>query len=345
MSWTNSLKSTALLLISLVVAMVFAEVSLRALGVGYGYSPLEASKLLHHVHPKNYKFRVHDPVGEFGGFDVVYDEFRYRVSDLNQQQQSNTAQRKIYFLGDSFTEATQVDWSDTFVAKVGNSQGVYVRNMGVSSYSPIFYLVQLRTELVDLHDADVVLQLFENDFSTDSNMIGKANSDDIRIINSIDGGDSSLAIKLLRYSYLARLIRKTQLQIAFMRNPVSQTVGFRKDIELVGHREKTAPARQFSYEILSQIKELSDLRKINLHLMIIPSKTLSLTNDCCVDDWLHEEVKAFAKKNGISFVDLAEEFKKVPNQKDLFFTKDDHLSVEGHDAVHRALLAHLSLRK
>lgn len=344
MSWTNGFKSFTLVLFSFFIAFIFAELLLRVLGIGYGNAPIESSKTLHHVHPKNYKYYVHDPAGEYGGFVVIYDEFRYRVSDERPEQQSNSVQRKIYFLGDSFTEATQVNWRDSFVGKVGNGEHVFVRNMGVSSYSPLFYMVQLRRELADLRDADVVLQLFENDFSTDSDLVGKANSSDIRAINSIDGGDSSLAIKLLRYSYVARLVRKVHLQISFLLNPASQTVGFRKEIDSASYREGSAAARQFSFKLISQIKEFCNLRSIKLHLMIIPNKTLSRSNECCVNDWLHEEVKVFSKQNGIAFIDLADEFQNVGNQQDLFFSKDIHLTVAGHDAVYRALKAHLSLK-
>ncbi len=45
MSWTNILKSLVLVPLSLVLALAFAEIFLRALGIGYGYSPLEAANL------------------------------------------------------------------------------------------------------------------------------------------------------------------------------------------------------------------------------------------------------------------------------------------------------------
>lgn len=345
MSLTDSFKSVAIVLLSFFIAFIFAELLLRALGIGYGNAPIEASKILHHVHPKNYKFRVHDPSGEYGGFDVVYDEFRYRISGEPSKKKSNLTQTEIYFLGDSFTAGAQVSWDESFVGKVGDSKSALVRNMGVSSYSPLFYLVQLRTELADLRNADVVLQLFDNDFSTDLDMLSKANSRDIPAINSIDGGDASLAIKVLRYSYVARLVRKVQLQTAFLLNPASQTMDFRNEIDPTSYRENSFAARQFTYNLLSQIKEICDSRSIKLHLMIIPSKTLSRSNECCANDLLHEEVKMFAKQNGISFIDLATEFEKVENQKNLFFSKDIHLTVTGHDMVSSAIKVHFSLNQ
>ena len=345
MSWTKRYLSFFIVIFSILFAILLAEISLRILGIGYGNSPIEASEVLHHVHPKNYKYRAHDPAGEYGNFDVVYDEFRYRVSGEKIEKLLNGEQRKIYFLGDSFTEAVQVGWADSFVGKIGSThQKTYVRNMGVSSYSPLFYLIQLKTELANVRNADVVLQLYENDFDSDSGMRHKANSEDIRKIESINGEGASLIIQLLRYSYVARLVRKVQLQIAYLMNPSSQAVSFQKDREPDNHRKQSAEKREFSYKILNEIKEFCDTRLLKLHVMIIPNKTLARSNESGDQDWLHEEVKVFAKTNKISFIDLAKEFQKISNQKDLFFPVDIHLTIAGHDIVYRIIEEHLYLK-
>ena len=215
--------------------------------------------------------------------------------------------------------------------------------MGVSSYSPIFYLVQLRRELAYLRDVDVVLQLFENDFDSDSELILKANSFDLEEINSIDGGSSSLIITLLRYSYTARLIRKVQLQTIYLLNsePEYSTVSNQTDAEL--NKVRFSEKRQFSFKIISKIKEFCDARSINLHLMIIPNKKLSRTNQCCETDWLHKELKFYALSENISFIDLADEFQKVSNQKDLFFSKDIHLTSYGNEVTYLAIKKHLDI--
>ena len=341
MSSTNRWLPVTIVMSSVLVSVVIAELLLRVLGIGYGNAPLEASRTLHHVHPANYSFRVHDPAGEYGEFSVVYDDRRYRVPDDSVSKSQSPGQRRVVFLGDSFTEATQVAWSDSFVGKLGADQEFIVQNMGVSSYSPLYFLVQLKMELGDLSNADVVVQLFENDFSSDNEMLLKANTTDLQRVERIDGGESALNIDLLRHSYVARLVRKVQLQIQYLLDPASQTVGFRDDQDAGGGSAQYADQRVLTYKILEKIKVLCEDRSITLHLMMIPNKALSRSNACCEKDWLQEEVRAFARKNNIDFIDLGLAFGSAESQAELFFARDIHLTEAGHDVVYRAVRAHL----
>ena len=338
-----------LFVFSITFAFLLSEIILRIFGIGYGNAPLEASKIYHHVNPSDYQYIVHDPRGEYGGHTVIFDEFRYRVPKKTERLTTHEY-RRIYFFGDSFTVAIQESWSNSFVGKVGLNNQVYVRNMGVSSYSPIHYLVQVKKELSKLSNADVVVQLFENDFDNDNLFRGIANSTDPNKIESIDGGPSSKMIKILRYSYLARLIRKVQLQIYFLIDSSSSsssssslTSDYKTEQEI--NNQHSFDKRIFSYEILKEIKKITDMQGARLHLMIIPSRTLSQNNNCCLKDWLHEEVKDFANVNKISFIDLAKDFQEASNQKALFFKSDIHLTAVGNDLVARSIKNHLSLQK
>ena len=61
-------KVLALLLINCFIFLIvfgLFEMALRVVKVGYGSAPLEGSSMLHHEHPKNYSFLVHDVGGEF----------------------------------------------------------------------------------------------------------------------------------------------------------------------------------------------------------------------------------------------------------------------------------------
>ena len=76
MSWINrnAFFSLLLLLLSLLISVVFFEVVLRVLDIGYGNAPLVSNSKLHHSHPVDYKFRSHNPTNEYGGHIVYYDE-------------------------------------------------------------------------------------------------------------------------------------------------------------------------------------------------------------------------------------------------------------------------------
>ena len=125
---------------SIILDLVLLEVGLRIANLGYGTSPLESDSVFHHVHPKSYNFLSYSPNGEYGGHQVFYDQYGL-VADPDGEAAKNTNCR-IAFLRDFFTEASQVAYNKSFVGLVESTTNSTVRNYGVSSYSPIFYIVQ-----------------------------------------------------------------------------------------------------------------------------------------------------------------------------------------------------------
>ena len=99
--------STLLMLLSMIVGLFIVEISLRFFDFGYGNAPTESHPVLHHVHPRSYRFLSHTPSGEYGGHHVYYDQYGL-VSDPKGGASKETNCR-IAFLGDSFTEAGQVE--------------------------------------------------------------------------------------------------------------------------------------------------------------------------------------------------------------------------------------------
>ena len=130
--------------ISTLIALSIAEISLRILKIGYGNSPEESHPIFHHVHPAEYRFLSHNPTGEYGGHEIYYDADRLvaNPSETNTKNANSTC--RVAFLGDSFTEAAQVAYNDSFVGLMEHNTNCSIKNYGVSSYSPIFYLLQWR---------------------------------------------------------------------------------------------------------------------------------------------------------------------------------------------------------
>ena len=129
--------SALVMLFSMIVGLLIVEISLRFFDLGYGNAPLESHPVLHHVHPRSYRFLSHTPSGEYGGHHVFYDQHGL-VSDT-ERGASKEANCRIAFLGDSFTEAGQVAYKKSFVGLLDSATNCMVLNYGVSSYSPIFY--------------------------------------------------------------------------------------------------------------------------------------------------------------------------------------------------------------
>src|SRR5687768_8285119 len=139
-------RMSKLILFNLMVAIILLailEIVFRKLDFGYGNSPLDSDRILHHVHPKNYSFNSYNPNNEYGGFKIYYDEYGNRYNPAENNKNKN----EIWFLGDSFTEALQVEWDSSFVGRIGRASNYSSVNFGTSSYSPLLYVVQLRNLL------------------------------------------------------------------------------------------------------------------------------------------------------------------------------------------------------
>jgi hypothetical protein len=342
MSWIKRNSSLTLLLGSTLFSLILAEIFLRLLGIGYGNSPIDSHPRLHHLHPLNYSYFVHDPAGEYGGYQIFFDSEGYRVPDPKLPSEPARPIRKIAFLGDSFTEGNEVSWQDSFIGLIAkNNPKLAVRNYGVSSYSPILYLVQAKKELVEYKPNDIVLQLYSNDFDSDHGYMENANNKDLKKLDAVSGNEKKIIITLLRHSYLARLVRKIQLQIEFLIHAPEKPTTFPD--EALYFDESAQKNRQLTYKTILQIRDQANLLGANLYLLMIPNKGLTIKGQCCKTDRAHQEVKNFAEINQIPFIDVGRTFEESKNQKTLFYIRDIHLTQNGNREMAQAISKKLRL--
>lgn len=343
--------NAALILVSVLVACLVGEIMLRLAGIGYGNAPIEASHRLHHVHPASYRFISYDPAGEFGGHEIVYDAEGYRVDERPHPRtlpSSAASNRRIAFLGDSFTEANTVSWRDSFIGRLEQADpGLVTRNFGVSSYAPLQYLIQIRQDVAAFRPTDVVLQLYDNDFDDDHMYLALASSRDLDTVTWIDGGDRNVAITILRYSYLARLLRRGEISLRQL-TLYGQDAGPQQPSALsrskVHWTQGGAPGTQeLSLAIVNTIRRETERLGARFYLFIVPDKTLAQRNACCAGDRRSASVAAFARAEAISYIDLAQAFGEQRDQKGLFWQRDIHFSAAGNLVTARAIADRLNL--
>ena len=178
---------------STLLALCLLEITCRIFNLGYGHSPLESSPIFHHVHPKNYNFVTHNPTGEYGGFSIYYDENGLNSPKPSVRKVQHNEECRVAFLGDSFTEAVQVEYKNSFVGQVDNQSKCSVKNYGVSSYSPILYLLQWPIIEKSFKPTHVFLQLYGNDIAGDKRYLAKAKINEQGNIYAIPGPGGGLA--------------------------------------------------------------------------------------------------------------------------------------------------------
>jgi len=336
------IKNTLLVLVSVTFALVACEIFLRIAGFGFGNSPKNADPLYHHAHPKNYKYSIYVPGGEYGGWETYYDNNGFITDSSGVDTLSNDSEEAIIFLGDSFTEAKQVPFDQSFVQLSAAVLDRKVINTAVSSYSTIIYLSQVRNLVKHMRARDIVLQLYSNDYKGDQNYGTRAVYNENGRLAGVDGGTPSMALSLLRSFYLVRLLRRVQLTIQFKNSLGADTLMATDNWEKVFAIEQTQSNENiaFTHSLILEIQtELEEAGK-RLHVFMIPSRALSKQGKCCNADTLYETFKTFANDNAISFIDLNRAFENAPNQTDLFFEADIHLTTAGHLLVGKTLVDH-----
>lgn len=324
----------ATVFVSVILALLIIEIVLRMLDLGYGHIPLDSDPVLHHAHPKNYVYTVHDPRGEYGGHKIYFDQEGYISNPANRYTASvedgqDNAKHRIAFMGDSFTEAMQLGYEDTFIGILESSAGsdAVLKNYGVSNYSPIIYLLQWREQVREFKPTHVILQLYSNDISEDEssskNAVYSENEELVAIAGERQGYN-----KLLRTSYLVRLIRKIQLQISWVLenwNQKKQVVG-----GLVEENpELTEMSTGFVLKLADEVRQAG----AEFVLMVVPSKYRLVSNGYNdPEPEFSDKWKGWAKNNSIEFLDLVPSFIEADKMgQELFYEEDIHLNSNGHN--------------
>ncbi|MFC1497544.1 SGNH/GDSL hydrolase family protein [Verrucomicrobiota bacterium] len=324
---TNIFKFNILVL---VILMVILEVVLRVLGLGYGHAPLERHKVYHHVHPRNYLLTSYNPSREYGGFNIYYDDKRRACNPWHYETHERKT-IKVAFLGDSFVEATQVSFGDSFVGRLeGKIKDINFVNYGVSGYSPCIYYLQAKYDMVEEDKPDhVVMVLYSNDVREDNQYLERAKYDDSGDLIAIDGGGNSKFVSLLRKSYFLRSVRKAQLVVGYC-------LKAKKAKRVIGGLVEEIPdisGTKTGMYIL-KTKSILDNAAIAFTLTVIPSKYSHL-HAYKPEDEFAKKVKHWAENNNIDFVDLHSSFREyaLKSEKRLFYEQDIHLNSKGHQVI------------
>jgi len=331
------------LVTGIILSLGIAEATLRLLGIGYGSSPLIPDPVLHHVHPRDYLFMSYSPIGSFGSHPIYYDRDGL-VSDPSQQdfQGNSESFKPVYkaaFLGDSFVEANHVAWGESFVGRLeeGARSITLVKNYGVNSYSPIYYLLQWREVVQNFHPTHLFVILYTNDVTTDEQMKSIAKFSDTGELLAIPGPAGNRLTQILRRSYLARYARKVQIGIQWM------IKNRKKPKAAVGpYVEENPDIGEWSSNLVTTLsREVGDQNGM-LILMAVPSHYRLLNPDQEFSEPQHaDKWKNWAIDHRIKYIDLVKPFEEAHRHgKKLFLDRNIHFNETGHSLVASIIAKH-----
>lgn len=323
------------MLLGLSIAALLAEAGLRVAGMGYGSSPMESDPYLHHVHPKNYTFVEHHPSGELGGFEIEYNAegraYRGRRA-APVVPAGTTLPCRVALMGDSFTEAGQVRFEESFAGLLESAgrESCEVRNYGTRSYAPSIYLVQWTRDVQPWRPDVVFLQLFGNDVREDQTYLQSSTRDERGFPTAIHGPGGGWLFAQLRRLYLARVSRAIYMQAEwayFHRGQAQWTVG--------GVVEENPDFLGETPELVAEIDRRVRAAGARLVVMSVPSRyRLMGDSRIKVDHDFHQTVKEFTATEGIEFLDLREPFERASYAgHQLFWQQDIHFNEAGNRLV------------
>jgi hypothetical protein len=329
-------KLTALTL-GIIVAVGVTEVGLRLLGLGFGSSPMEPDPFLHHVHPKSYTFVQQHPSGELGGFAIEYNaEGRVFRGHASPPPAGVGSPCRIALMGDSFVEAGQVPFAQSFAGLLEEAAGsrCEVRDYGTRSYSPAIYLVQWTRQIEQWHPTYTFVLIFGGDIREDVDYLTQAVMGSDGFPTAIQGPNDGWLVSQLRRSYVARLVRMVSQRAQWVyehRGQPQWTVG--------GVVEENPQWGGPTPGLIRELNRRATNAGSHLVVMVVPSRyRLMGDGTLAVEHDLHASVQRWCADNGIAFLDLQTPFAKASRAgAALFFLQDIHFTAEGHAVVGGAI--------
>lgn len=314
---------------TLVTMLVGAEIVLRILGIGYAYSRVEPDPVLHHVHPPGFSYVRHDRSGEVENHRVAFDE-EGRVVDPDgpAPRPAGEARYRVAFLGDSFVEALQVPYRESFVGRLEGwaSEETRVANFGVSSYSPILYRLQWGREVAGFRPTHVVLLLYGNDVRNDEEYGRLARYDATGELVAVPGPRLTWWKRFARNSYVLRILRMMQMRWEHR--------GEGGEAEVGGHVEENPELSPETIAHLDALREEIEASGATLIVMAVPSR-YALRNGSLPEGApeFSDSVEAWARGAGVRYVDLAAAFRRARSRMPLFLEQDIHFNRTGNEVV------------
>ncbi|HEX6650287.1 MAG TPA: GDSL-type esterase/lipase family protein [Pyrinomonadaceae bacterium] len=278
----------------------------------------------------------------------------YQTDENGFRNPAGQRQADIVFIGDSFTEAAQVDEKDTFVRRVAQATGLGVANLGRGAYGPQQDLIVLKRYGLAYKPRAVVWQLFEGNDLTDAEEFAKWRSNPHQVT-------TSLKERYFNNSLLKEWLANTRLQEP--RGPLVTLRyhdGTARRAILRNRYEPQQPSTLHAamHETLKAIQEghhLAQANGIQLLVVNIPAMVRVMAPNISFDQaedqngYLPElapgqndfsrTIKEFCAHTGCNYVDSFDVLRQgaaTGNDK-LYIPNDEHLDVAGHEALSQVI--------
>jgi len=278
-------------------------------------------------------------------------EVSYRVDGHGFRNPEGLDRADVVFVGDSYTEAAQVEQADTFVARVGQRLGRSVANLGRGAYGPQQELVVLERYAAGYEPKVVVWQFFDGNDLIDAEQYAawRAGGADRSVPLARRYFDNSFfrpwleATRRSKRGDFARLTLDDGEQI-----PLTVRYSHRPN-----QRDERASGMEATVAALEQGVAYCRERGIEVLVTVVPVMARVLRDRLAFDDPadaarytpddpapvrdLASGLVEACEGLGVPCVDLYEVFRATPALDGIFIPRDEHFDVRGHALAAEAI--------
>ncbi len=279
---------------------------------------------------------------DVNGRSVQFSTEAHGLRPTSTSPPATAPTRTLLFIGDSFTEASQVNTGESFVGIVA-SQLADTRclNAGVGGYSTVQQLLALKTQLTPGQPDMVVLAIYENDFV--DNLMPFFSGLGPRPYARLEGEQVSIVTEPDVESFVPYL-QPAPSPFWLYRNcaiyrSVHKTIFLRSHGERLAKREQAersavpmAAQRTVMSELLRRLRVVARNHGAELRLVALPSRKMVRTKDAPSHDWLATRCQQL----DIAYLSLRPALNG--HDKTAYFDTDIHFTRHGHELVAGALV-------
>ena len=356
--WREAVRNAWLVVVSSVSAYIACDLALGALLLPAYSSPGIPDSIVHHRYaPNTTSMMVKSE------FDITFATNNLGLRGGNVAPHKPAGTCRILVLGDSFTFGDGVADDQTYSVLLeralneGGAFNVQVMNAGVASYSPILEYLFLKTYGVGWQPDLVVLALDQSDPIQEEYYRSQAHFDKDRAPVSVDGTLNYrharpsgivarwVASHMLFGSWVVRAVLRSSPEAKAFENTVERANKGLLLHTLKGHSGDYSMAWRGVFDSIELSFRLS--REIGSGFLLVTypwghqvserewttGRKQFLPEDFEVSDRNLEEMRSFAGRLGIPFLDLFPAFRSYAGEKRLYHDVDLHWTPEGHALV------------
>lgn len=278
----------------------------------------------------------------------------YRTDALGFRNPPDRPDRAdIVFVGDSYTEAAQVDEEETFVRRVGRLLDRPVVNLGMGAYGPPQERIVLERYGLSFEPKVVVWQLFEGNDLGDAEAWDRWRRDPDRVIRSLEERYVQNSFFRPLLDLTARSHRRVPIRIVA---PDGAELRARLRYPYVpDYAERKAVGLRLTLDAIAWGAEQCRARDARLVLVFVPIMLRVLapwvrfedaearakcypTDEDPAPSWA-EHVARRSEELGVTFVDLFEPLRRRAEQDPfgLYIPTDEHFDLGGHEVAASAI--------